>query len=87
MDELAGKFKLKTADVVERVKQLVAEGDLTGVMDDRGKFIYITEEELSAVAKFINQRGRVSIADLAAHSNRLIRLEPPKASPQNVDAS
>lgn len=43
---------------------------LPGVVDDRGKFIYISEEELGSVAKFINQNGRVSITDLAAASNR-----------------
>ena len=53
-----------------------AEGQLTGVIDDRGKFIYITVEELEAVARYIRQNGRVSISDLAASSNRLISLEP-----------
>ena len=52
----------------------MAEGTLTGVLDDRGKFIYITMEELQSVAKFIKQRGRVSIQELAESSNRLIRL-------------
>lgn len=28
---------------------------LSGVIDDRGKFIYISEDELTAVAKFIRQ--------------------------------
>lgn len=46
-----------------------------GVMDDRGKFIYISEEELKNVAKFIRQRGRISIADLAESSNTLIKLQ------------
>ena len=50
-------------------------GLLTGVMDDRGKFIYISEEELLNVKKFIEQRGRVSIAELAKHSNELISLK------------
>lgn len=47
-----------------------------GVIDDRGKFIYITPEELNAVADFIRQRGRVSIAELARASNTLINLNP-----------
>lgn len=46
------------------------------MIDDRGKFIYITMEELEAVAKFIRQNGRVSIAELAESSNRLITLDP-----------
>jgi DDRGK domain-containing protein 1 len=50
-------------------------GILTGVMDDRGKFIYITEEELQKVCTFIKQRGRVSITELAQSSNELINLK------------
>lgn len=55
----------------------------TGVIDDRGKFIYITPEELAAVANFIRQRGRVSIAELAQASNSLITWgrEPPTQAP------
>uniref|UniRef100_A0A8C3IL25 DDRGK domain containing 1 n=1 Tax=Chrysemys picta bellii TaxID=8478 RepID=A0A8C3IL25_CHRPI len=49
---------------------------LLGVIDDRGKFIYITPEEMTAVAQFIKQRGRVSIAELAEASNSLINLQP-----------
>ena len=49
---------------------------LTGVMDDRGKFIYITQDEYNAVAKFIRQRGRVSLRALAESSNQLINLNP-----------
>ena len=39
------------------------------------QFIYISLEEMSAVADFINRRGRVSIAELAAKSNTFIDLE------------
>ena len=48
---------------------------VSGVVDDRGKFIYISQEELEAVAKFIKQRGRVSISDISDSSNSLINLE------------
>jgi uncharacterized protein (DUF2126 family) len=54
----------------------MSEGRLSGVMDDRGKFIHITREEYESVAKFIKQRGRVSIGELVDSSNRLIRLVP-----------
>lgn len=75
-EELASQFKLRAQDVVDRIRILESEGSITGVIDDRGKFIYISPEELKAVAKFINQRGRVSVAELAEYSNKLIRLEP-----------
>ena len=50
------------------------------MVDDRGKFIYISNEELESVAKFIRQRGRVSIAELAESSNKLINLAPEQAA-------
>ena len=62
--------------VIDRIDTLMADGTLTGVLDDRGKFIYITMSELESVAKFIKQRGRVSIQELAESSNCLIRLTP-----------
>eukprot|EP00271_Cylindrocystis_brebissonii_P023587 TRINITY_DN9862_c0_g1_i2.p1 TRINITY_DN9862_c0_g1~~TRINITY_DN9862_c0_g1_i2.p1 ORF type:complete len:104 (+),score=10.57 TRINITY_DN9862_c0_g1_i2:150-461(+) len=45
-------------------------------MDDRGKFIYISPEEMKAVADYIKRTGRVSIATLASKSNEFIDLEP-----------
>ncbi|XP_055855940.1 DDRGK domain-containing protein 1 [Episyrphus balteatus] len=76
LEDLATHFKLKTQQAIDRITELQANGSITGVIDDRGKFIYITEDELLAVAKFINQRGRVSISELAECSNNLINLTP-----------
>jgi len=75
LEDLAAHFKMKTDDTINRVSTLIEEGKLTGVIDDRGKFIFISQEELEAVAKFITQRGRVSISELAENSNRLISLQ------------
>ena len=74
---------MKTQDAIDRLQKLVADGTLTGVIDDRGKFIYISRAEMESVAKFIRQRGRVSLTDLAENSNQLIELsavnQPAKA--------
>lgn len=76
LEELSRAFKLKTQAAIDRIQDLKANGTISGVLDDRGKFIYICEEELSAVAKFIRQRGRISITELAESSNNLINLTP-----------
>lgn len=76
LEDLAREFNLKTQATIDRIKDLRTNGMLSGVIDDRGKFIYISEEELSAVAKFIRQRGRISITELAESSNNLINLQP-----------
>ncbi|XP_063682813.1 DDRGK domain-containing protein 1-like [Bolinopsis microptera] len=76
LDDLGAHFNLKIHEVVERLESLQEDGTINGVIDDRGKFIYISEEEMKSVVKFIQQNGRVSITDIAAASNRLINLEP-----------
>lgn len=76
LEDLAAHFKLKTQAAIDRITELQASGELTGVIDDRGKFIYISQSELESIAKFIKQRGRVSIAELAECSNDLINLAP-----------
>ncbi|XP_055651642.1 DDRGK domain-containing protein 1 [Falco peregrinus] len=76
LEDLASHLGLRTQDAINRIQDLMADGTLTGVIDDRGKFIYITPDEMAAVAQYIKQRGRVSIAELAQASNSLINLQP-----------
>jgi len=75
LEDLASHFNLKVQEVIDRLEHLQECGRLTGVMDDRGKFIYISQEELENVAKFIRRQGRISIADLAESSNTLIKMQ------------
>lgn len=74
LEDLASHFGLRVQDAIDRVQTLLQEGNLTGVIDDRGKFIYISMEELQNVADYIRNNGRVSISDLAKASNTLINL-------------
>ncbi|CAD5123856.1 DgyrCDS12162 [Dimorphilus gyrociliatus] len=76
LEDLAAQFKIKTQDAIDRINTLQEDERLTGVLDDRGKFIFITRDELQAVADFIRRRGRVSITELAEKSNNLIDLTP-----------
>ena len=34
---------MKAQDTIDRVTDLLEQGHITGVMDDRGKFIYISQ--------------------------------------------
>jgi len=49
------------------------------------QFIYISLEEMAAVADFIKRRGRVSIAELAAKSNTFIDLEEKGGPPAELE--
>ncbi|KAG2483696.1 hypothetical protein HYH03_017496 [Edaphochlamys debaryana] len=75
LEGLALEFGMRTADAIERIRALEAMGRLTGVMDERGKYIYISLDEMNAVASYIRSRGRVAIGELAARSASMIDLE------------
>lgn len=76
LEDLAAEFKLRTQECINRINSLEDMGRLSGVMDDRGKYIYISLEEMRAVADYIRREGRVSISHLASKSNQFIDLEP-----------
>ncbi|PQQ16221.1 DDRGK domain-containing protein 1 [Prunus yedoensis var. nudiflora] len=76
LEDLAAEFKLRTQECINRITSLESMGRLSGVMDDRGKYIYISQEEMQAVADYIKRQGRVSISHLASKSNQFIDLEP-----------
>ncbi|KAG6607816.1 DDRGK domain-containing protein 1, partial [Cucurbita argyrosperma subsp. sororia] len=76
LEDLAAEFKLRTQECINRITSLESMGRLSGVMDDRGKYIYISKEEMQAVAEYIQRLGRVSISHLASKSNQFIDLEP-----------
>ncbi|KAH9622068.1 hypothetical protein KSS87_009277 [Heliosperma pusillum] len=76
LEDLAAEFRLRTQECINRINSLESIGRLSGVMDDRGKYIYISLEEMQAVADYIKREGRVSISHLASKSNQFIDLEP-----------
>jgi len=74
IDAIASEFGLRNVEAVNRINALMESGDLLGVLDDRGKFIHITQKELDSVASWIKRKGRVSINEIQKESNRLIKL-------------
>ncbi|KAF6264219.1 DDRGK domain-containing protein [Scenedesmus sp. NREL 46B-D3] len=85
IEEAATEFGLRSSEVVDRIQGLESMGRLTGVMDERGKFIYISRHEMEAVAAHIRAKGRISIALLAAQTSDLIDLEA-RAAPAGTAA-
>ncbi|CAH8546006.1 unnamed protein product [Schistosoma turkestanicum] len=76
IEHLTVNLNLKTEVCVERIKALMSSGRLTGVLDDRGKVIHITNDEYEAVAQFIEKRGRVTLSELVENGHKLIRTGP-----------
>ena len=76
LEDLSGTFKLNPNKIVEKLNQYEKEGRIMGIIDDRGKYIYLTEKEMGLIEKMLTNRGRISKADLIKECNRLIRFEP-----------
>ena len=76
LEDISGTFKLNPNDIVMKLNQYEKEGRIMGIIDDRGKYIYITEKEMGLIEKMLTNRGRISKADLIKECNRLIRFEP-----------
>lgn len=49
LEELASEFRMRSQDVIDRVTSLAESKRITDVIDDRGKFIYITPAEAQKV--------------------------------------
>nr|CAD2140940.1 unnamed protein product [Meloidogyne enterolobii] len=77
VDQVSSNFHLKPDVTIERINSLLEEKLITGVFDDRGLFIFISPEELNNVAKFITQRGRVALSEIAENSSKLISFVTP----------
>ncbi|XP_023535116.1 DDRGK domain-containing protein 1-like [Cucurbita pepo subsp. pepo] len=86
LEDLAAEFKLRTQECINRITSLESMGRLSGVMDDRGKYIYISKDEMQAVADYIKRQGRVSISHLASKSNQFIDLEPKTQLVEDINA-
>lgn len=46
VEELAAKYDVKVQIIVDKINQLDTEGKLSGIIDERGKYIYLTQEEV-----------------------------------------
>lgn len=73
IDELSNRFQRPSEQVRARMQELVRSCRLTGIVDG-DRFIYITHDEMVAVAKSITEQKQVSLQDLAITAKNLIKL-------------
>ena len=76
LEDLSGTFKLSPNELVEKLNYFEKEGKILGIIDDRGKYIYITEKEMNMIEKMFQNRGRINKNDFIKECNRIIRFEP-----------
>lgn len=85
LEDVAAAFKMKSTAAIDRIRQLEKQGRLSGVFDDRGKYVYIPADELEAVAVWMRKKGRINRAELVESCNRLIRLSPTEDAKAKLD--
>ena len=76
LEDISDTFKLSPTDIVNKLNQFEKEERIMGIIDDRGKYIYITEKEMGLIEKMFINRGRINKSDLIKECNRIIRFEP-----------
>lgn len=76
---LAEELGVAVADIEQRVKELENEGKCSGIVvdDARGdrSFVCISADEMRAIASFVNEKGRLTVEELAAEANRVLQLD------------
>lgn len=88
LESLSARFRTTTAKMVDLLTTLVKEKRLDGVFDEHGKFIYVSKEDRLKIAKILQRRGRVGIADLAREVNSVISIDPlPVELPEDLQSS
>nr|CCC51278.1 conserved hypothetical protein [Trypanosoma vivax Y486] len=70
--EVARKHDVTVDIAVKLIESLLKDGTISGVFDERGKFVLVAEEHYLKVAEFIQLRGRVSMKELVRECNRVI---------------
>ncbi|CAM9552566.1 unnamed protein product [Ectocarpus fasciculatus] len=81
LEDLEVELSLPSEDIVAKIEELEARGDFTGILVDDargsssgGSFVRVGEGEMRALAAFINERGRLTLAEVAAKANRVLHL-------------
>ncbi len=74
LEDLSHKFKLTTRQIVDKIKELETNHLISGIFDERGKYLVIEREEWEAIKKYISARGRVKKTDIMSECAKLIKI-------------
>ena len=86
LEDLAAEFKMLSKDVVSQIDELEQSGRLTGITDDKGKYIHITNEEFDRIAAYLKTKGRINRVQLLQEANRIIRMVPTAEDREKIKA-
>ena len=82
---LEGESSMSSAEIVAAIEELENGGHFTGfwINDARGgrSFARASLDELRSIASFINDKGRLTVEELAIETNRVLGISPPDEGP------
>ncbi|CDR98122.1 -DDRGK domain-containing protein 1 [Babesia bigemina] len=85
--ELSAKFDLQQNEVVNRLDQLEAQGHLFGLLDERGRYIYISTTDMDTLQHYIVNSGRMhKIRNLVPFCNTALCMEPTEENASKLRA-
>ena len=64
LEKVSFDFKISQKDITSRIEKLEKEGQLSGITDDKGNYIYVTPDEFEQLNSYIQTTGRVSVQAL-----------------------
>lgn len=73
IDGLSDRFQRPSEQIVRRINELVNSCRVTGIVD-RGRFIYITPDEMAAIATAVLDEKELSLKDTAKLARGIIKL-------------
>jgi hypothetical protein len=75
IDQIATKFGLSAEVVISRIKELINERRVAGIIEADGRFIYFSDQELQAIASQVKSLRSVSTSaftDLCNNSHNIV---------------
>ena len=72
-DVFALEFSISTGKVVNRIRQLLKSGRVTGFLESDIRFIYVTQREMFALAKFVKEQKEVSLIQFLCATSRTLQ--------------
>ncbi|XP_955202.1 uncharacterized protein TA04935 [Theileria annulata] len=76
VEELSARFSLKASEVIKRIQELEDQNKIFGLLDDQGRYVYITDDEAESVISYLKSKGKLhKQRDLLSFFNSTISLE------------
>jgi hypothetical protein len=71
---LADQIGISVVKCAQIIQSLIEQQRVCGVIEDRGTFIRIEDHELQALAQYVEEKGKFTLAEFTAQVNRTIKV-------------